>query len=120
MKAIISNRIYLQNPGKEITEKITKALTYKIKKDIGGSKNFQAVETIKNYKILPKGIISIPQGRFDLLPEGCEIDDRRTFEYIPFPEPKYPLFEEQKVVYDQVVDTCFINALVGWGKCFAL
>ena len=116
-KAIISNRIYLDNPGTEATKAIVKALTYKIKKDTG-SKQFMSVETIRNYKILPKGILSIPQGRQDLIPEDYEIVDKRALVDVPFPDPKYPLRPEQQVVYDEIDDTVFVNALVGWGKTF--
>ena len=116
-KAVISNRIYLDNPGVEHTKVIIKELTYKIKKDTG-NKKFATIETIKNYKVLPKGILSIPQGRLDLVPENYEIIDKRIIEAIPFPDPKFPLRPEQQVVYDPIEDTCFINALVGWGKTF--
>ena len=116
-KAIISNRIYMDNPGVEHTKLIIKELTYKIKKDTG-SKKFATIETIKNYKVLPKGILSIPQGRLDLVPDEYEVIDKRILETIPFPEPKFPLRPEQQVVYDPIEDTCFINALVGWGKTF--
>lgn len=116
-KAIISNRIYLDNPGVEATKLIIKALTYKIKKDTG-SKQFASVETIKNYKVLSGGILSIPQGRQDLIPKDYNIVDKRLFVPVPFPEPKYPLRPEQQVVYNEVSDTAFINALVGWGKTF--
>ncbi len=107
----------MDNPGVEHTKEVIKALTYKIKKDTG-SKQFATVETIKNYRLLPKGIISIPQGRLDLIPEDYEIIDKRVVEAIPFPDPKFPLRPEQQVVYDPIDDTCFINALVGWGKTF--
>ncbi|CAG0925980.1 unnamed protein product, partial [Notodromas monacha] len=116
-KAVISNRIYMDNPGVDSTKTIIKALTYKIQKDTG-SKKFAAVETIKNYKVLAKGILSIPQGRQDLIPEGYEIIDKRTLVPVPFPDPKHPLRSEQQVVYDEVDDTVFVNALVGWGKTF--
>lgn len=116
-KAVISNRIYLDNPGVEATKLIIKALTYKIKKDTG-SKKFATVETIKNYKILPKGIISMPQGRQDLIPEDYEIVDKRVQYQVPFPDPKFDLRDDQEVVYNEVNDTVFINALVGWGKTF--
>jgi superfamily II DNA or RNA helicase len=116
-KAIISNRIYLDNPGVEETKQIIKTLTYKIHKDTG-SKQFSTVETIKNYKILPKNILSLPQGRLDLIPSGYEIVDKRTQVSVPFPDPKFALRDTQQVVYDKITDTCFINALVGWGKTF--
>lgn len=116
-KAIISNKIYLDNPDVEESKHIIKTLTYKIHKDTG-SKQFSTVETIRNYKLLPKGIISIPQGRLDLVPKHYEIVDKRTVVPAPFPEPKFPLRDTQLVVYEEVADTCFINALVGWGKTF--
>jgi superfamily II DNA or RNA helicase len=116
-KAIISNRIYIDNPGADATKAIMKALTYKIKKDTG-SKQFQAIETIKNYKILTKGIISMPQGRTDLIPQGYEIVDKRTLVSVPFPDPKFELRPEQQVVFDEIQDNVFVNALVGWGKTF--
>lgn len=116
-KAIITNRIYLDNPGVDATKTIVKALTYKIAKDTG-SKKFSTIETIKNCKILPKGIISIPQGRQDLIPPGYEVVDKRIEVSVPFPALKYPLRDSQQPVYDEVNDTVFINALVGWGKTF--
>ena len=116
-KAVISNRIYLDSPGVEKTKEIIKALTYKINKDTG-SKKFATVETIKNYKVLTKGILSIPQGRTDLIPEDYEVLDKRTLVPVPFPDPKHPLRESQQPVYDEIEDTVFINALVGWGKTF--
>ena len=116
-KAVITNRIYLDNPGVEATKAIIKALTYKINKDTG-SKKFATVETIKNYKQLPKGILSLPQGRVDLIPPDYEIIDKRTTISVPFPSPKFPLRESQQPVYDEINDTAFINALVGWGKTF--
>lgn len=116
-KAVISNRIYMDNPGVDQTKAIIKSLTYKIQKDTG-SKKFAAVETIKNYKSLTKGILSIPQGRQDLIPDGYDIVDKRVLVPVPFPDPKFPLRPEQQVVYDEVADTVFINALVGWGKTF--
>ena len=117
MKAVISNRIYLSDPGKEYTQKIIDTLTYKFKKDTG-SKHFSSVETIKNYRLLGKGVINIPQGRQDLIPQDWEVLDKRVIIPAPFPDPKFQLRPEQQVVYDEVNDTVFINALVGWGKTF--
>jgi superfamily II DNA or RNA helicase len=107
----------MDDPGLEHSKKIIKELTYKIKKDTG-SKQFFAIETIKNYKVLPKGILTVPQGRTDLIPSGYELIDKRTLVPVPFPEPKFPLREDQQVIYDQVQDSVFINALPGWGKTF--
>ena len=116
-KAVISNRIYMDNPGVEHTKQVIKSLTYKIHKDTG-SKKFASIETIKNYKSLIKGILSIPQGRLDLVPEGYEIIDKRVLVPVPFPVPKFELYEDQQTIHDEVNDTAFINALPGWGKTF--
>ena len=107
----------MDDPGKLNSKFIMNSLTYKFKKNTG-SKNFSVIETIKNYKVLPNGILSIPQGRLDLIPEGYEIVDKRVLNLVPFPLAKYPLREDQLEVYDSANDTCFINALVGWGKTF--
>ena len=44
--------------------------------------------------------------------------DKRVLNEVPFPNPKYQLYKDQQDVYDQVTDSCFINAKVGWGKTF--
>jgi superfamily II DNA or RNA helicase len=98
--------------------KIISALTYKIKKNIPGATHFSQFEIIKNYQLVSKTIIAIPIGRQDLIPVEYEIIDKRVLHELPFPDPKFELFPEQRVVYDLVDDTCFINALVGWGKTF--
>jgi len=116
-KAIISNRIYLDvNPQLQYT--LVKALTYKIKKNIPGATHFTQFEIIKNYRFVGKTVISIPVGRQDLIPSDYEIVDKRILNEHPFPNPKLDLREGQIEVFEQVDDTCFINALVGWGKTF--
>lgn len=117
-KAIISNRIYLDTTP-EIVQNLTKTLTYKIKKPPRpGLTHFTQFDIIKNYKMLPRGIMSIPSGRIDLIPEDYEITDKRVFHELPFPDPKLPLRPSQVTVYNSVDDMCFINAMVGWGKTF--
>jgi len=93
------------------------SLLNKIAKNTG-SKKFSTVETIRNYKSFNGGMLSIPQGRSDLIPEDWEIIDKRVYNPVPFPKPKYGLRLEQLDVYNSADDTCFINALVGWGKTF--
>lgn len=119
-KAVISNRIYFKPPNEEYSKKVKESLTYVIEKRVpvkgGGNKLLK--EVIKNYKIFKEGILSIPPGRLDLLPDGMEIVDKRVTNPMPFPIPKSSLREDQKEVYDQVDDSCFINALVGWGKTY--
>lgn len=112
-KAVISDRIYLDLP--ENKEAIFNALTYRIVNN-DGSKKYEQIEIIRNYRMVTPKIVSIPQGRKDLIPADYQIIDKRVVEFADFPAPKLTLFPEQQVVYDAVEDTCFINALVGWGK----
>lgn len=117
-KAILSNRIYFKCEDRAHIKKIMDALTYRVEKKGGAKGSFKTVEIIKNYKLLANGIVSVPQGRMDLVPEGCEIVDRRVKNEVPWPDPKSELRDSQKPIYDKVSDTCFINALVGWGKTY--
>lgn len=117
-KAIISNRIYLDTTP-ELRQELIKTLTYKIKKPPRpGLTHFSQFEIIKNYKLFPKGVMSIPGGRFDLIPKDYEIIDKRITEEFPFPLPNFPLRDSQITVFNEVDDMCFINAMVGWGKTF--
>lgn len=117
-KAIISNKIYL-DVTPELSKKLISALTYKIRRNIPGIKNhFVQYDIVKNYKVLPKGIMSIPVGRTDLIPEEYEVQDKRIVCELPFPDPKFALRGTQVDVFNEVDDTCFINAMVGWGKTF--
>jgi superfamily II DNA or RNA helicase len=114
-KAIISNRIYMDLPANK--EEIFKELTYRIVTGEGQGK-FERFEIIRNYRMVTPTIISIPQGREDLIPKEYTIVDKRVYVDEDFPAPKFPLHEGQQEVYDEVFDSCFINALVGWGKTF--
>ena len=117
-KAIVSNKIYL-DVTPDIAKKLINNLTYKIRRNIPGVKNhFIQYDIIKNYKVLPNSIMAIPVGRIDLIPEEYEIQDKRTIHDLPFPDPKFPLRGSQLDVFNEVNDTCFINAMVGWGKTF--
>jgi superfamily II DNA or RNA helicase len=117
MKAIISNRIYLRPKNEEHELKIQQELTKRIEKRVSRASvgRFAAVETIKNYTNI-RGVYSIPNGRLDLIPEDYEIEDRRIYDDIPFPEPLIPLRLAQEPVFEAVDDSCIINAKVGWGK----
>lgn len=117
-KAIVSDRIYFKYSDNAHLKRLINSLTYTIEDKKHRNAKFSRVEVIKNYKLLPNGVISIPQGRFDLIPEGFEIEDRRVFNEVPFPDPLHSLREAQQPVFDAVEDTCFINAKVGWGKTF--
>lgn len=123
-KAVISNKIYLEKPSDDQLKKIVKALTYSVVKEtfqrMGSGKlnPKKQIEYIKNYSLLPGGIVTIPQGRVDLIPEEYAVVDKRVLAEVPFPNPSVPLRDSQLEVFNQVNDTCFINAKVGWGKTF--
>jgi superfamily II DNA or RNA helicase len=117
-RAIISNRIFIQVPP-DGPKELMEALTYKIEqKAHGRNGKSKTVEVIRNYKVVKAGVLSLPQGRQDLIPEDYVVDDRRIFNEVPWPEAKYPLREGQQEVYDKADDTLFLNAKVGWGKTF--
>lgn len=116
-KAVISNRIYLDLP--EDKQKLFDALTYKIVTNAGHVK-YENIEIIRNYRMVTPSIVSIPQGREDLIPSNYQVIDKRVEIWEEFPKAIHSLFDEQKVIYDQVDNSCFINALVGWGNRFAL
>jgi len=116
-KALISSRILL-DVTEEQSESIKKTLTYKIPV-YAGEKHKMGFELIRNYVTIKKGILSIPQGRIDLIPEGHEILERRVLVPATLPEPRVALRNNQVWVHEQVNDSCFINAPVGWGKTFS-
>lgn len=97
-------------------ESIDKALTYKIesyRRDV-------PPQYIKNLRKIKSNLISIPVGRFDLIPPGYEIKDKRVEVPVEFPEFKFPLRDSQQEVYDQLEDNAVINAFVSWGRLLQL
>ena len=113
MKAVISHRIYMDCDDR-LQEQIDKELTY----TIPAHNPLDPPEVIKNMGIIRNGLISLPIGRTDLIPEHYEIVDRRVNKPVDFPEFKFELRESQKKVYDEIEDNSIINAWVSWGKTF--
>ena len=113
MKAVISNRIYLQVTD-EYKEVLSKELTYTIPSY--NPKDPPIV--IKNMARIRGGLVTIPVGRTDLIPDGYEIVDSRINMPVELPRFKHDLRSSQKDVYDEVEDNCIINAWVSWGKTF--
>ena len=64
------------------------------------------------------GLVSIPVGRTDLIPQDYEVVDKREVIKADFPEFKFDLRDSQKAVYDELNDNAIINAWVSWGKTF--
>lgn len=115
MRAVLSNRIYLDNVTPELQEYLDQELTYRIPRyrpDI-------PPEIIHNMRIIQKGIVSIPAGREDLIPEEYEVLDKRVLVPAKFPEFKFALRPDQQEIFNKVNDTCFINAPPSWGKTFS-
>jgi len=113
MKAVISHRIYMEC-GADLQEKIDKELTY----SIPTHNPLDPPQVIKNMGIIRNGLVSLPIGRTDLIPEHYEIVDKRISKPVDFPEFKFDLRPSQKKVYDEIEDNSIINAWVSWGKTF--
>lgn len=113
MKAVVSNRIYMDIDPQAFNA-LDKALTYKI----DSYRSDVAPTLIKNVRKIRNGLVSIPVGRFDLIPEGYEIKDKRVLLPVDFPKFKFDLRQSQQDVYDTIEDNAIINAFVSWGKTF--
>lgn len=111
MKAVISNRIYLEVTP-EYKEFLSKELTYKVP----APKPNAPPMIIKNMARIRSNLVSIPIGRIDLIPKDYEIIDKRLFVPVDFPEFKYELRASQQAVYEALDDNAIINAWVSWGK----
>ena len=113
MKAVISNRIYLE-VTQEYKEVLNKELTYSIPtynpKD--------PPQIIKTMTRIRADLVSIPVGRVDLIPDDYEIVDKRLIMPESFPDFKFPLRESQQSVFEEIEDNAIINAWVSWGKTF--
>lgn len=110
-KAIITNRIFIET-DLELEKELLKNLTYSIE----AYRPELAPRVITNARVIKPGLMSIPSGRVDLIPEYFDIIDRRVEVPVEFPEFKFKLRESQQVVYDQINSDAFINAWTSWGK----
>jgi superfamily II DNA or RNA helicase len=113
VKAVISHRIYMDCTP-ELQESIDKELTY----TIPSYNPLDPPQVIKNMGIIRNGLVTLPIGRMDLIPEHYEIVDKRVTKPIDFPDFKFELRESQQKVYDELEDNSIINAWVSWGKTF--
>jgi|TARA_R110000744_G_scaffold96058_4_gene185521 superfamily II DNA or RNA helicase len=113
MKAVISNRIYM-DCSPELQQKIDKELTYAIPTH----NPLDPPLMIKNMGLIRNGLISLPIGRMDLIPEDYEVIDKRLYKPVDFPEFMFDLRDSQKKVFDEIEDNAIINAWVSWGKTF--
>ena len=113
MKAVLKNRIFME-VSNELQSKLDEELTYTIPPRNPLDPPF----IIKNMGIVRKGLVTLPIGRTDLIPEDYEIVDKRVDSPIEPFDFKFTLRPSQQSVYDDVNDSCIINAWVSWGKTF--
>jgi len=113
MKAILSNRIYLECTN-EYQSFLDEELTY----SIPPRRPTDPPIIIKNMGVIRSGLVSLPIGRMDLIPDDYEIKDKRNNIPIEPIDFKFTLRDSQQSVYDEVKDSCIINAWVSWGKTF--
>lgn len=115
MKAVISNRIYL-NYDHDLLMELAKHLTYKLPPTKPGGKP----EIIRTFTRINDNVIAIPVGRTDLIPDNYKIIDKRVDKKIQFPKIKdhIELRESQQAIYDQITGNWIVNAKPGWGKTF--
>jgi superfamily II DNA or RNA helicase len=116
MKAVLSNKIYLECDPK-LMEELKAKLTYKFFPPENSQKALPIIR--KNYTVISPKLLAIPYGRQDLIPEGYEIVDKRITVPVDFPEFRFSLRDSQQKVWDHIDDSCIINAWVSWGKTFS-
>ena len=113
MKAVLSNRIYIECTN-EYQEYLDKELTY----SIPPRRPTDPPIIIKNMGVVRAGLVTLPIGRTDLIPNDYEIVDKRIEISIEPFDFKFTLRDSQQSVYDEVEGSCIINAWVSWGKTF--
>jgi len=101
MKAVISNRIYLNARDPSHIVEMEKALTYKI----DSYKEDAPPTIIKNLRKIRDNLYSIPVGRTDLIPKGYTITDKRLEVPANFPKFQFELRPSQQEVYDNLIPT---------------
>ena len=113
MKAVLSNRIYIECTN-EYQEYLDNKLTY----SIPPRRPTDPPIIIKNMGVVRAGLVTLPIGRTDLIPDDYEIIDKRIEVPIEPLDFKFTLRDSQQSVYDEVEGSCIINAWVSWGKTF--
>jgi len=113
MKAVLSNRIYIECTN-EYQEYLDKELTY----SIPPRRPTDPPIIIKNMGVVRAGLVTLPIGRMDLIPNDYEVVDKRIEIPIEPLDFKFTLRDSQQSVYDEVQGSCIINAWVSWGKTF--
>ena len=113
MKAVLSNRIFIE-VTQEYQAKLDEELTY----SIPPRRPTDPPIIIKNMGIVRAGLVTLPIGRTDLIPNDYEIIDKRVDKPIEGFDFKFTLRQSQQSVYDDIQGSAIINAWVSWGKTF--
>jgi superfamily II DNA or RNA helicase len=113
MKAVIKNRIQIMGTP-ALFNKIEKELTYTLPPRMPQDPPM----VFKTIRYIRDGLISIPVGRIDLIPEDFEVFDKRVSVEADFPKFKFDLRPSQQAVYAEIDDNSIVNAWVSWGKTF--
>ena len=113
MKAVLSNRIFIEVTA-TYQAKLDEELTY----SIPPRRPTDPPIIIKNMGIIRAGLVTIPIGRTDLIPNDYEIVDKRNDVPIEGYDFKFTLRDSQQSVYDDIQGSAIINAWVSWGKTF--
>ena len=113
MKAVLSNRIFI-----EVTEAYQAKLDEELTYSIPPRRPTDPPIIIKNMGIIRAGLVTLPIGRTDLIPDDYEIIDKRNDIPIEGFDFKFTLRDSQQSVYDDIQGSAIINAWVSWGKTF--
>lgn len=114
MKAVLSNRIFIESSDNDLHERLSTELTYRIPAKLKG----RFPETIRNYSKIRQNLCTIPGGRIDLIPKTFDVIDKRITVPVEFPKFKYELRSSQLEIFNEVDSSCIINAAPSWGKTF--
>jgi len=114
MKAVLSNRIYLN-----VTEDYARYLLGKLTYEIDQQPISPYPLRIVNVERITDTAVSIPLGREDLIPKDYQIIDKRVFPEVVIPEPSFVPRESQQEAIDQIEGSGLVEAKVGWGKTIA-
>ena len=113
MKAVLSNRIYM-----ECTPDYRKVLSDELTYKVPPQNPNDPPQIIKNLQRVRENLVSIPIGRIDLIPKDYEIVEKRLYIPADFPKFNFQLRPSQQEVYDTLDDNAISNAWVSWGKTF--
>lgn len=113
MKAVISNRIYLNcEEGSDLETELVRNLRYEIDR--------QPVspypEIINNVTRVTPKVVSIPKGCTHYIPENYTVTDKRVKPKAEVPEVKATLREDQAKAVEYLTGSGLIEAKPGWGK----